>query len=137
MSARQISTPRSPGGLPGLLLAVLGLVGQLALGAVVLPDEASAREQSISALDALTIVCASGTPVRPGNEPSQHRHGTGCGLCPINLALSMPAAIPSPGPTLPPLQSRLAERAGLPPDARGPPTQPRTIPLPRGPPVLG
>jgi hypothetical protein len=126
-----------PAGLPGLLVALLAIASQLALGAIVLPDEASAREQSVAALDALTIFCSSATPTAPDDAPKHHhRHAQDCAICPLAVALAMPAAVLASAPALPPPSSRAADRAALPPPARGPPAQPRYTPPSRGPPVL-
>lgn len=136
MFSRRSITPRRRGGLPGLLLAVLALVSQLALGAVVLPDPASAQEQSVAALDALSILCNSASPTAPGEGPRHHRQDRDCVPCPLAVSLALPAAVLASGPELPPPSSQLADSVSLPPPARGPPAQPRQTPPSRGPPVL-
>ncbi len=125
-----------PAGLPGLLVAVVALASQLALGSVVLPDEAAARDQSVATLDALTILCDAAGPASPG-QPPRHQHHPDCALCPLSVALALPAVVLTSEPALPPPSSRLADGAALPPPARGPPAQPRHTPPSRGPPVLG
>ena len=135
MASRQTKHLRSLGSLPGLLLAVLALVSQLALGSIAMPDEAAAREQSVAALDSLSIICSATTPVE--HAPGQHHHhGMDCAVCPLCAALAMHAVVLGSGPDLPAPSSRLAHRATLPPPARAPPAQPRHAPPPRGPPVL-
>ena len=115
---------------PGLLLAILALVSQLALGSLVLPGDAAAEEQ-IAALDALSVLCDASMPV----PPAHHRNAPDPALCPLSLTLALPAMVLAAGPDVPPPRSRLAGRTILPPPARGPPTQPRFTALPRGPPV--
>ena len=136
MSSRQTTQPRFLGGLPGLLLAVLALVSQLALGSFVLPDEAAAREQSVAALDALSVICNSTNPASPTPTKPHHRHGPDCAVCPLCIALALQAVVLGSPPDLPAPSSRLADRATLPPPARAPPAQPRLAPPARGPPVL-
>ncbi len=136
MSARKLTNSRRSGGLPGLLLAVLALVSQLALGSIVLPDDASAQERSVAALEALSVLCDSSVPTSPDQAPTHHRHSPDCAICPLSVALAMPAVVLASGPELPPRSSRLATRASLPPPARAPPGQPRYTPPSRGPPVL-
>jgi hypothetical protein len=135
MSSRQRTPSRPVRSLAGLLLAVLALVSQLALGAIVLPDEAAAQEQSIAALDAISVLCQSPTPAAPDRAPAHHRCPD-CALCPLSVALAMQATVLASGPDLPPPSSQSAIRLALPPPARAPPAQPHTTPLPRGPPVL-
>ncbi len=126
---------RLPTSIPGLLLAVLALVSQIALGSLVLPDAASAQEQSIAALDALSIICSTGTPATPGDHPAHH-HAPDCTLCPLCVTLALPGVILSTAVELPAPSSQSAGRASLPPPARGPPSQARTTPPARGPPAL-
>ena len=135
MSLRQITTPRLASGLPGLLLAVLALVSQLALGSVLLPDEASAQ-QRVAALDALSVLCDSTTSPVPAGQPAHHRHPPDCTLCPPSATLALPAMVLASAPDVPLPQSVAAERVALPPPAQGPPAQPRYAKLPRGPPAL-
>ena len=126
-----------PANVPGFLVALLAIASQLALGAIVLPDEVSAREQSVAALDALSILCDSATPTKPDDAPKHHhRQNPDCAICPLGVALAMPAAVLVSGPALPPPSSHMADRSAFPPPARGPPAQPRHTPPSRGPPVL-
>jgi hypothetical protein len=124
-----------PVSFPGWLLAMLALTSQLALGAVVLPDEAGGRNHSVATLDALSILCNSAAPTAPHQVP-HHRHHPDCVLCPLCVALAMPAVILTSGPELPQPTFRLTEGAALLPPARGPPAQPRHTPPSRGPPSL-
>ena len=132
MSVRQIATFRFAGGLPALLLAVLALVSQVALGATVLSDAAAAPDQSISALTALTVLCDSHAPA----EPAHHHRAPDAAMCPLSVALALPAVLPASGPDLPVPQSRVAGFADMPGEARAPPGQTRVAPPPRGPPAL-
>ena len=131
MALGQITRPGFARGLPGLLLAMLALVSQLALGSLLLPDHASAQEQ-IAALDALSLLCDASAPVPPVHHP----HGPDCALCPLSLTLAVPAMVLAAGPDVPLPRSQLTRRTYLPPPARGPPAQRRFTALPRGPPVL-
>ncbi len=123
---------RPPTGTPALLLAILALVSQIALGSLVLPDSVSAQEQSIAAL---SILCSTGTPAAPGDKPAHH-HAPDCTLCPLCVTLATPSAILTTVAALPTPSSALMDRAALPPPARGPPSQARPVPPARGPPSL-
>jgi hypothetical protein len=70
----------------GLLLALLALVCQLAVGAVVPPASA-----------ATVPICHA-----PGSAVPPVGHAPDCALCPLCVALAMPAPVPVPG-ALPPL----------------------------------
>ena len=135
MVSRRLIPLRRSGGVPGLLLAVLALVSQIALGMIVLSDKALAREQSVAALDALSVVCDSSAPA-PAQAPRRHQHAPDCALCPLTMALALPAAVLTSAPEVPAPSSQAVARAFLPPPARGPPAQPRPTPPSRGPPVL-
>ncbi len=124
------------GGIPGWLLALLALVSQLALGGIVLPDEAAAQESSVAALEALTVLCDSSAPTPP-DVPRRHQRGPDAAMCPAASVLALAAVILTPAPALPPLTRQVAAAPALPPTARGPPAAPpRYIPASRGPPVL-
>ena len=133
MSSRPQRQPWLPGRLAGLLLAVVALVSQLAFGAIVLPDEAAAQEQSVAALEAVSILCQSPAP---GQPPPPHRHAPDCALCPLSAALDHQAVILGAAPALPRPSRAMAVRATRPPPARAPPSQPRDTAYPRGPPSL-
>ena len=125
---------RLTNGLPGLLLAIIALISQLALGSLVLPDSASAQEQSVAALDALSIICSTPIAGAPDNPPAHHRHAPDCTLCPLCSTLAMQGVILTAAPALPAPVSQQTGRAVLPPPARAPPAQPRYAPPARGPP---
>ena len=119
--------------LPGVLLAVLSLVSQLALGAMVLPDAGVASQPG---LDAVAVLCLAGAPQHPGRDhPHQRRPDT----APPSLAaaLALPTILPIAAPPLPepgtgqklrPMQASVS--------ARAPPSHASFVGLPRGPPVL-
>ena len=133
--SRRLSLPTS---VAGLLLAVLALVSQLALGSMVLPD-APARTQQ-SALDALSVMCGSGVPASSGQGAPQgaphHRNHADGALCPLSVALALPAIVLTPAP-LPPLPAAVpVRRLPTPESARGPPSHDSHLGFPRGPPIL-
>ncbi len=134
MSARPSRHPRLTVGF-GLLLAILALVSQLALGAMVLPDDDLPQRQQ-SSLDAIGVMCSSAVPVLPGHRAPHHRHVPDCAPLPLGVALALPAFMPMSPPTLPrPLAARMQRRASA-ASARGPPSHYSHIGFPRGPPVL-
>jgi hypothetical protein len=114
-----------------LLLAILALVSQVALGSLVLPAESAAAE-----LDTVAILCQTGTPDAPPAAPRHHQHAPDCAICPLCAALALPGALLSPAPLLPTPSVHQVARIALPPAARGPPSLPLRISLARGPPVL-
>jgi hypothetical protein len=115
----------------GLLLAMLALVSQLALGSVVVPDDAGAAE-----LAAVAIFCQTAAPGTPQPATPHHQHAPGCAICPLCVALAAPGAILTPAPLLPVPSVRQVAQIALPPPARGPPARPLRTALPRGPPSL-
>ncbi len=119
--------------MPGLLLAVLALAGQLALGAVVLPD-APARSQA-EALDALSVICVAEAPVQPQPE-RRHPHRPECALVALSAALALPAAMLLPAAPLPVPTVGVLLRQAVAVSARGPPSHASYLGFPRGPPVL-
>lgn len=135
MSSRQLTNSRRLGGFPSVLLALLALVSQLALGAVVLPDAASAQDQSVAALEALSVLCDSSKPNPPG-QPGHRQHDPDRALCPLAVALALPVFVLAAGPELPLPSRALADTAPLVPQARAPPALPRQTPPSRGPPIL-
>ena len=116
------------------LLAAIALISQLALGAMVLPDDAPAG--ALAALDAVSILC-------DGNHPSDHRspashshQPASPALCPISVALALPGVIPTPAPILPVSSNSVlylstTER----PPGRGPPAATARVGAPRAPPL--
>ncbi len=118
---------------PGLLAAVLALVSQLALGAVVLPDDAPAGQ--LAELDAVSVLCTGAAP--DGNSPAPHRHhAADLTLCPLGISLAAPCCLPEPAPALPPPPQAVAARAFERPPGRGPPPATARVGEPRAPPVL-
>ena len=119
---------------PGLLAAVLALVGQLALGAVVLPDEAPAGQ--MAELDAVSVLCTGNAP--DTDSPAPHRrHAADLTLCPLGIALAAPCCLPVPVPTpLLPAAPAVAAWAFERPPGRGPPPATARVGEPRAPPVL-
>lgn len=117
--------------LPGPFLCLLALVSQLALGAVVLPDDTAGRQRAD--LAALSIQCSSSSPREPIHHHHHHRAGEPA-LCPLATALALPAVILMPAPVLPTVGSSLALRWLATASARGPPSAVARPGLPRGPP---
>lgn len=115
------------------LFAIVALVSQLALGSLVLPDQAAAR--SIVDVRSATVLCKSSPPGL--KLPShQERHPTQETVCLLDGALELPAVILIPAVILPPLRLPTAGRLiGLPP-ARAPPSAVRWAQRARGPPNL-
>jgi hypothetical protein len=116
------------------LLAGIALVSQLALGGMVLPDDAP--QGAIAALDAASILCGGNHP--SGHQgPSSHRHQpANPALCPISVALALPSVIPTSSPVLPvSSDSVLYFRAKERPSGRGPPAPTARVGAPRAPPL--
>ncbi len=127
-------TPRIPRALAvlGFLAALLALVSQVALGAVVLPDRAPADQ--LAALDAVSLLCG-GAPQDGGTAPHRH-HAADPALCPLSVALALPAVIPVSSAALPaPRAARVFTPRERPP-GRGPPPASARVGAPRGPPIL-
>jgi len=131
--------PKHPAGprcsVLGLLMAMLALLGQIALGPITLASAAF----SDTALFGDVPICHAGAPVGSGNgAPAGHtQHGIPCALCPACHALAAAAflPVPAPQPLAPPMA--LAARHTWPPPARAPPVAaifPATYPT--GPPNL-
>ena len=118
---------------PGLLTAMLALVSQLALGAVVLPDDTPAGQ--LAEMDALSVLCTGAAPDR--NIPTPHRHhAADLTLCPLSIALAAPCCLSEPAPALPPPPPAIAARSFERPPGRGPPPATARVGEPRAPPVL-
>ena len=115
-----------------LLAAILALVSQLALGSVVLPDRAPAGE--LAALAAATIDCAPASGDK--GAPPAPRHEGDRALCPLSIALALPAVILLPAPALPAPVAMQAVRGTPLPPVRAPPSIVRRTPFPTGPPRL-
>ena len=116
------------------LLAGIALVSQLALGAMVLPDDSP--QGALAALDAASILCGGNHPSGHGS-PASHRHQpANPALCPISVALSLPSVIPTPAPELPVSSgSVLYLRTKQRPPGRGPPAATARVGAPRAPPL--
>ena len=119
----------------GVLAAVLALVSQLAIGAMVLPDRAPAA----TAVASIAVLCVGATAPAHGPTlpaPAHRPHtGGGVGLCPLGVALDLPAVVPTGDVVVP------MPRLGV---ARGPLVTPTVVVLqpparrawtPRGPPL--
>lgn len=119
-------------GWAGRVLAVLALVGQVALGGVVLPDDRPADAGAW--IDAVSVLCSTGQPA-PGTPAPAHRPPAGA-LCPFSVALALPAALPASGVVVPASPSALAGAYRPLPQARAPPAPPAGAAWPRGPPAL-
>ncbi len=118
----------------GLLTAVLALVSQLALGAVVPPADTS--QASLAALDAVSIFCQSGSTTGSSDQPPTHHHPADYALCPFVASLALPAAILTPEPLLPKPSRSVAPPPRTMPEARAPPSHAFAAAYPRGPPNL-
>jgi len=116
------------------LLACVALVSQLAIGAMVLPDDAP--QGAIAALDAASVLCGGNHPSGHGSPASHSHQPANPALCPISLALALPSVIPTPAPELPVssnsvLYLKTKER----PPGRGPPAATARVGAPRAPPL--
>ncbi len=118
----------------GLLMAILALVSQLALGTMVLPEEAPPAAST--ELAAISVLCQTGTPATSSPGVPQHHHMPDCPVCPLCVALATQGALLTPAVLLPMPSTRRVAQIALPPPARGPPSRPLRISLARGPPVL-
>jgi hypothetical protein len=112
--------------LLGLLLAVVGLASQLALGSVVIPDGPSADDS----LAAASVIC------RPGEKPSHQPAQKAPAVHPLSVALALPSVVPVPAPLLPPPAAVVIGRAASTAQPRAPPPAPVLAAQPRGPPAL-
>ncbi len=114
---------------PGLLLALLALVAQLAFGAVVPQPEVG------RVLAGIGIICHAPAPADSAPKaPAPHRPD--CVFCPLCVSLAAPGIVLPAGATpLPPLQVVAFTPPGLPP-ATAPPIRQTMAAQPRGPPAL-
>lgn len=128
--------PRRRHFLPGLVLFLIAMLGQIGAGAVASPVSGMPRVGD-TALAALGTICHAGpTADREGSAPLHHRGGGDCALCPFCLSLASPAALLAPPPDLRPgKQARTLLVVHL-PQARAPPGSVLAIAYPRGPPIL-
>lgn len=115
------------------LFAGIALVSQLALGAVVLPD--NGPERTIAALNAARLLCDGNHPSDHG-APLSHKHPpANPALRPISVALALPSVIVTAAPELPATSgSVLYVRANERPPGRGPPEATARVGAPRAPP---
>jgi len=129
---RAVPPLRSP---LGLVLAVVALIGQLALGAMVLPDAAQARQ--VSALDALSVMCGGVAPAahRGPAAPRRH-HAAEVALCPLSGALAGQAFVVAPEPVVPPPGHGAGPAWRVAHSPRGPPMRAARAGFARGPPIL-
>ena len=110
------------------LAVLVALVSQLALGSVVLGDDAAGF------LAAATVLCQ--TDDGTGHPPPTHHHlGDPC-VCPLAMALALPAVLPTSAFTAaaPPAALILRDRGAV--QARAPPSHIYAAAFPRGPPAL-
>ncbi len=116
--------------IPGVFLALLALVVQLAFGAVV------PRPDVVLVLDDAGVICHAGAP--SDRTPPAHPHRPpDCQFCPLCMSLATPGIVlPDAGPRPPPSRVAAIERPGLPPPAKAPPAPPLLAARSRGPPVL-
>lgn len=115
----------------GLFLALLALVAQLALGAVV-PRPAIAL-----VLDGGGVICHALAPTDGTPSPAHHHRTPDCQFCPLCASLATPGIVlPGAGPHPPSPQIVAFRRPGLPPPATAPPVRALLFAQPRGPPAL-
>jgi hypothetical protein len=117
-----------------MCLAVLALLGQMALG-VSVPRQA--QETVASLFPWLASICHAAAPADPGGAPGKHPHRLpGWMVCPFCLSLSVPLAHPSAPVQAPrPAALWVAWRPSHPP-ARAPPSREPVSAQPRAPPAL-
>ncbi len=116
------------------MAAVIALVSQLALGAVLPPDEPT--PQQIAALNAVRVLCDGVAPSDRGGAPQQHHRHLAPAMCPIGATLSLPSVVLTPAPVLPaPSAAMRYARAPERPPGRGPPPATARVGVPRAPPV--
>ena len=118
------------------LFAVLALVGQLAVGSLVLPDRTDAA--SLSHLDATIVLCRSspsGHAIEGRGNPT-HRHHPLQVARSLDLVLELPSVILPPASHLPPPSLAVGGASLKLPPARAPPLTAAWAWRARGPPVL-
>lgn len=118
------------------LFAVVALVGQLAVGSLVLPDRSDAA--SLAGIETTMVLCGNSAATRMTDgraTPAHRNHPLQAGRA-LDLALELPAVILLPASFLPP--PRLVAGSGIAalPPARAPPTTAAWAWRARGPPVL-
>jgi len=120
-------------------MAVLALLGQIALGSAVPAQAAPWVPDLLASPSGDLPICHSGAPGTSDDEaPAGHaHHGMQCALCPACHALAAAAVLPVPTSAVPAPLATLAARQALSPPARGPPA-PAVLAAtyPTGPPSL-
>jgi hypothetical protein len=123
-----------PSTVLGFLAAVIALVSQLALGAV-LPTDGPTPQQ-IAALNAVRVLCDGSQPTDRGGRPDHGHRPLAPAICPISVTLSLPGIVLTPAPVLPaPPGPVLFARAVERPPGRGPPPATARVGVPRAPPI--
>ena len=120
-------------GILSYLTAVIALVSQLALGAVLLPDMPS--QQQFASLEAANVFC-DGNQTTHGGKPDHKHRQPAPAICPISITLSLPSIVLAPTPVLPApsgyvIHARAFEHA----PGRGPPPATARVGVPRAPPL--
>jgi len=116
---------------PGLFLALLALVAQLAFGAVV------PRPEVALALDEAGTICHASAQSDGTGPPAHHDHMPDCQFCPLCMSLATPGIVlPDATPRPPRPQVTAFHRPELPPPATAPPLAALLTAQPRGPPGL-
>jgi hypothetical protein len=123
-----------PSALLGFLTAVIAMVSQLALGAV-LPSDGPTTQQ-IAALNAVRVMCDSSQNSDRGGKRDHGHRPLAPAICPISVTLSLPSVLLTPAPALPtPSAPVLYVRAAERPPLRGPPPATARVGEPRAPPL--
>ncbi len=121
--------------IPGLLLAVLALVSQLALGSLA-PLDAEVDVQRTE-LAALTVLCQTALVDGSHAPAAPHHHRLpDYAPSPLAAALDLPCFVVVPTPVLPAPSAGVKLRLVSLLSARGPPSHKSHLGFPRGPPVL-
>jgi len=115
-----------------LLLAVLALVSQLALGSLAPVDAEADRQQA--GLAALTVLCQTG-PADRDHGPAHCHRLPDQPLPSLAAALDLPGFVVAPAPVLPAPAAGVGLRLVSSLSARGPPSRESRVGFPRGPPV--
>ena len=116
------------------LAALVAIVSQLALGAVVLPD---AQTDQRAVLASVSIFCDGTTSPQTGGAAPHRHHAADPALCPLAVTLSLPSVMIAPAPQLPlPSNVVFAAASRERPPGRGPPLPTARDGLPRAPPFF-
>jgi len=122
-------------GIPGYLIAMIALVSQLALGAMVLPDDSAGME--IATLDAVSILCGQNHAHGDDNLPPEKHRPVDLALCPLSATLALPAIILTLTPVLQACPGCvLSIGIDYKPPGRGPPLATARVGAPRAPPSI-